>query len=55
MLELREQLAFKNEEIERMNEEFAAQIQKYNIVYEAMKREIEDLKDYKEVDLVEMV
>jgi len=24
MLELREQLAFKNEEIERMNEEFAA-------------------------------
>ena len=40
MLELRQQLAFKNEEIERMNEEVAGEIEKYNTVYEAMKREI---------------
>jgi hypothetical protein len=35
---LREQLALKNEEIDRMNEEFAVEIEKYNTVYEAMKR-----------------
>jgi len=33
MLELREQVALKNEEIERMNEEFASEIEKYNTVY----------------------
>lgn len=38
-----------------MNEEFAYEIDKYNTVYEAMKKEIEELKDYREVDLVEMV
>ena len=35
-----------------MNEEFAIQIDKYNTVYEAMKREIEDLKDFRDSDLV---
>lgn len=35
-----------------MNEEFAIEIEKYNTVYEAMKREIEDLKDFKDADLV---
>ena len=38
-----------------MNEEFAIQIDKYNTVYEAMKREIEDLKDFRDSDLVQMV
>jgi chromosome segregation ATPase len=38
-----------------MNEEFAVEIDKYNTVYEAMKREIEDLKDFRDADLVEMV
>jgi hypothetical protein len=38
-----------------MNEEFSVEIEKYNTVYEAMKREIEDLKDFKNADLVEVV
>jgi len=37
-LELREQLTLKNEEIDRMNDEFAIEIDKYNTVYEAMKQ-----------------
>ena len=55
ILELREKLAAREEEIDRMNEEFTFEIEKYNTVYEAMKREIEELKDYKEVDLYDMV
>lgn len=55
ILELREKLAAREEEIDRMNEEFSFEIEKYNTVYEAMKREIEELKDYKEVDLYDMV
>ena len=38
-----------------MNEEFSFEIEKYNTVYEAMKREIEELKEYKDVDLLDMV
>lgn len=38
-----------------MNEQFAVEIEKYNTVYEAMKREIEDLKDFREADLIEMI
>jgi hypothetical protein len=37
LLELREQLAAKEEEVERMNDEFSFEIEKYNTVYEAMK------------------
>lgn len=38
-----------------MNEEFGFEIEKYNTVYEAMKREIEELKSYSEVDAAEMI
>ena len=38
-----------------MNEEFSYEIEKYNTVYEAMKREIEELREYREVDLIDMV
>ena len=38
-----------------MNEEFAIEIEKYNTVYEAMKRQIQDLKDFRDADLAEMV
>jgi hypothetical protein len=40
ILELREKLAAKEEELDRMNEEFSFEIEKYNTVYEAMKHEI---------------
>lgn len=39
-LELKEELAYKEAEIERMNEEFSYEIEKYNTVYDAMKREL---------------
>jgi chromosome segregation ATPase len=55
LLELREKLAAREEEIDRMNEEFSFEIEKYNTVYEAMKREIEELKDLNSTDLYEMV
>lgn len=37
LLQLREQLAGREDEIERMNNEFSYEIEKYNTVYEAMK------------------
>ena len=38
-----------------MNEEFSFEIDKYNTVYEAMKREIEELKDLSSADLYDMI
>lgn len=36
--ELKEELDKKDQEIEKMNEEFCFEIEKYNVVYETLKR-----------------
>lgn len=38
-----------------MNEEFSYEIEKYNTVYEAMKKELEELRGYQYIDLIEKI
>jgi hypothetical protein len=54
-VELREELSVKEDEIERMNEEFSFEIQKYNTVFEALRRELSELRAYESIDLVEQI
>ena len=54
-IELRDEVAFKEQEIERMNEEFSYEIEKYNTVYDAMKKELEEMKGYQNIDLIEQI
>lgn len=38
-----------------MNDEFSYEIEKYNTVYEAMKKELEEMRGYQNVDLIEQI
>lgn len=54
IIELRQQLSLKDAEMDKMNQEFSFEIDKYNTVYDSMKREVERYQGYNGMDLVDL-